>query len=161
MLLIYPLRVWHFYAQVNTNNINKTSVPYKQQEERRTEHRIYAKIVTDITPLNKERKEMSYDKKLDTTIRKDNVNKTWAHLQTSGGNNEPNIVFMQNSFNDFDIWFWSLFCSNVFQLPGSRRLSLPFATYDIHVTLFNLYSTTCKRVLCGYSLHPYPTWGWM
>ena len=58
------------------NNINKTSAPYKQQEERRTELRIYAKIVTDIATLNKERKDISYDKKLDITIRKDNVNKT-------------------------------------------------------------------------------------
>jgi hypothetical protein len=32
---------------------------------------------------------------LDTTIR--NVNKTWALLQTTGGKDEPNIVFMQKS----------------------------------------------------------------
>ena len=160
MLLIYPRRVWHLYTQVNTNNINKTSAPYKQQGQRRTEHRIYAKIITDITTLNKERKDISYDKKLDTTIRKDNVNKTWTLLQTSGGKDEPNIVFLCRNLSTILIFHFGLFiCSNAFQLPGHRRLSLPFATHDKRVTLFNLHSTTCKRVLCAYSLHPYPTWG--
>jgi hypothetical protein len=37
---------------------------------------------------------------LDTTMRKEtqkNVNKTWVLLQTTGGKDEPNIVFMQKS----------------------------------------------------------------
>ena len=124
MLLIYPGRVWDLYTQVNTNNINKTSAPYKQQGQRWTEHRIYAKIVMDITTLKKERKDISYDKKLDTTIRKDNVNKTLTLLQTNG---DKDIVLCRNLSTilifDFGLFFWS----NVFQLPGSRRLSLPFA----------------------------------
>ena len=38
---------------------------------------------------------------LDTTIRKqtktENVNTTWAFLQTTGGRDEPNVVFMRKS----------------------------------------------------------------
>jgi hypothetical protein len=39
---------------------------------------------------------------LDTTMRKqqtntNNVTKTWAHIQTTGGKDEPNIVFKRKS----------------------------------------------------------------
>ena len=38
-----------------------------------------------------------YWTQLDTQVNTNNVNKTWTFLQTIGGKDEPNIVFMRKS----------------------------------------------------------------
>ena len=46
------------YVETNTNNVNKvTSPPTNNWKQRRSKHRLYAEIVTDITTRNAERKE--------------------------------------------------------------------------------------------------------
>ena len=47
----------HHYAQRNTNNVNKTRVLLQYWRQRRTEHRCYAEIATDITIRNSELKD--------------------------------------------------------------------------------------------------------
>jgi hypothetical protein len=59
--------VVHHYTETNTNNVIRHEPPYKQLE-----------VKTNQT---------------NTT----NVKKTWALLQTTGGKDEPNIVFMRKS----------------------------------------------------------------
>jgi len=49
--------VGHHYAQANTNSVNKTCALLQTTGGKiRTEHRVYAEIVTDITTPNSERK---------------------------------------------------------------------------------------------------------
>ena len=102
------------------------------------------------------------------------MTKSWTSLygKTTSIRHDPSYKQVEVKTNLTSFLCWNLstilifhfglsFCSNVFQLPGSRHLILPFATHDKRVIPFNLYSTTCKRVLCAYSLHPYSTWGWI
>jgi len=51
------------YAQTNTENINKTwSPPTNNWGSRQTVHRLHSEIVADVTTLNKERKDTTYDR---------------------------------------------------------------------------------------------------
>ena len=84
-----------------------------------------------------------------------------SYKQVEVKTNTTSFIFVAEIFQRF--WYFILvsFFAVMSQLPGSRRLLLPFTTHDKRVTPFNLYSTTCKRVPYDYSLHPYPTWGWI
>jgi hypothetical protein len=43
--------VGHLYVQTNTNNVNRICTPTKNWRYRRTEHRFYVEIVSDIAIL--------------------------------------------------------------------------------------------------------------
>jgi len=59
------------------------------RRQRRTGHRFYAEIVADITTRNSERKHTTHN----TKSKKSNTDP----IYTTGGQDEPNIVFMRKS----------------------------------------------------------------
>ena len=55
------------------------------------------KLATYVTQDNEKQNKKTTQYVLETTMHKTNVNKTCALLQTTGGKDEPNIVFMRKS----------------------------------------------------------------
>ena len=93
--------MWLFFHQVNKETLMSTWEPIKNGQSRETDN-------TGCTRQRKTKQTKNTTQHLlNTTVRKintNNVKKTWALQQATGGKDEPNIVFMRKLLRTIRNW---------------------------------------------------------